>query len=39
LRQAIIEWEKTLALTPENQKAEKAIENAKNLLHKLEGVK
>jgi tetratricopeptide (TPR) repeat protein len=38
LEKAIAEWEKSLALAPENQKARKAIENASNLLKKLEGV-
>jgi len=38
LEKAIAEWEKALALAPENQKARKAIENASNLLQKLEGV-
>ncbi len=38
LEKAIAEWEKTLALAPENQKARKAMENARNLLQKLEGV-
>lgn len=38
LEKAIAEWEKALALAPENQKARKAIENASNLLKKLEGV-
>ncbi|MBA4368050.1 MAG: hypothetical protein C0403_10495 [Desulfobacterium sp.] len=38
LEKAITEWEETLALAPENQKARKAIENARNLLKKLEGV-
>ncbi len=38
LEKAITEWEKSLALAPENQKARKAIENASNLLQKLEGV-
>jgi tetratricopeptide (TPR) repeat protein len=38
LEKAITEWKKTLALAPENQKARKAIENARNLLQKLEGV-
>ena len=38
LKQSIMEWEKTIALDPENEKARKAIKNAQNLLKKLEGV-
>ena len=39
LKDAIKEWEKTLALDPEYKKAEKYIQNAKNLLEKLKKVK
>ena len=39
LKDAIKEWEKTLALEPEYKKAEKYIQNAKNLLEKLKKVK
>lgn len=39
LKAAIKEWERTLALEPEYKKAEKYIQNAKNLLEKLKKVK
>lgn len=38
LEKAMAEWKNALELAPENQKARKAIENARNLLQKLEGV-
>ena len=39
LQSAIKEWEKTLVLNPEHNKAKKNINNARNLLDKLEKVK
>ncbi len=39
LEKAIAEWEKTLALDPNNQKAREDIENAKRLLEKLGKIK
>ena len=39
LQSAIKEWEKTLALNPEHNKAKKNINNARSLLEKLEKVK
>jgi tetratricopeptide (TPR) repeat protein len=39
LEEAINEWEKTLVLNPEHQKAKRDIENARGLLEKLKQIK
>jgi hypothetical protein len=39
LEKAIREWEETLALNPNHPKARKDIENAQNLLKKLQELK
>ncbi|MBW2218850.1 MAG: hypothetical protein JRF40_05080 [Deltaproteobacteria bacterium] len=39
LEGAIVEWEKTLALNPEHQKAKRDIKNARNLLEKWKQIK
>ena len=39
LEGAITEWEKTLALNPEHQKAKRDIKDARNLLEKWKQIK